>query len=174
MNVVMARFRHHSISPFSFFFLMIRRPPRSTLFPYTTLFRSNPPPTTRPADFAAAPAAVKAQRARIQRATTRGPFYAGRVAIARWECGARCEHWVLVDMASGRIVWTEDAALQPARADFPCEAQALEYREESRLLRVHRCEGGQVVTRDFLWSYDAQRLEPAGTSAQSVERFCRK
>src|SRR3989337_410177 len=29
-----------------FFFLMIRRPPRSTLFPYTTLFRS---PGTRPA-----------------------------------------------------------------------------------------------------------------------------
>src|SRR3989442_7472368 len=26
----------------SFFFLMIRRPPRSTLFPYTTLFRSHP------------------------------------------------------------------------------------------------------------------------------------
>src|SRR3989442_14995212 len=25
---------------FHFFFLMIRRPPRSTLFPYTTLFRS--------------------------------------------------------------------------------------------------------------------------------------
>src|SRR3712207_7811115 len=27
---------------FLFFFLMIRRPPRSTLFPYTTLFRSYP------------------------------------------------------------------------------------------------------------------------------------
>src|SRR5258707_6415994 len=27
---------------FIFFFLMIRRPPRSTLFPYTTLFRSCP------------------------------------------------------------------------------------------------------------------------------------
>src|SRR6266498_5706766 len=27
--------------PHFFFFLMIRRPPRSTLFPYTTLFRSN-------------------------------------------------------------------------------------------------------------------------------------
>src|SRR3989442_14076531 len=26
-----------------FFFLMIRRPPRSTLFPYTTLFRSGEP-----------------------------------------------------------------------------------------------------------------------------------
>src|SRR3712207_7926128 len=34
-----------------FFFLMIRRPPRSTLFPYTTLFRSLPPRTGRePAD----------------------------------------------------------------------------------------------------------------------------
>src|SRR6266704_2874585 len=27
----------------TFFFLMIPRPPRSTLFPYTTLFRSPPP-----------------------------------------------------------------------------------------------------------------------------------
>src|SRR6266496_6203875 len=40
---------------FLFFFLMIRRPPRSTLFPYTTLFRSggptgkspSPPPPAR-------------------------------------------------------------------------------------------------------------------------------
>src|SRR3712207_8395955 len=35
----------------SVFFLMIRRPPRSTLFPYTTLFRSRgraaPPPEVR-------------------------------------------------------------------------------------------------------------------------------
>src|SRR5437762_13256181 len=29
-----------SVLNLSFFFLMIRRPPRSTLFPYTTLFRS--------------------------------------------------------------------------------------------------------------------------------------
>src|SRR6267143_6592174 len=32
---------------FLFFFLMIRRPPRSTLFPYTTLFRSQPRGTAR-------------------------------------------------------------------------------------------------------------------------------
>src|SRR5271170_8408653 len=31
---------HHFLFGF-FFFLMIRRPPRSTLFPYTTLFRSD-------------------------------------------------------------------------------------------------------------------------------------
>src|SRR5260221_5469783 len=30
----------HHFSLVFFFFLMIRRPPRSTLFPYTTLFRS--------------------------------------------------------------------------------------------------------------------------------------
>src|SRR2546425_11999760 len=32
---------------FYFFFLMIRRPPRSTLFPYTTLFRSQYQPQRR-------------------------------------------------------------------------------------------------------------------------------
>src|SRR3712207_6887063 len=36
----MWRRQAHSSSIQWFFFLMIRRPPRSTLFPYTTLFRS--------------------------------------------------------------------------------------------------------------------------------------
>src|SRR2546429_9540480 len=36
---VSADFAMHPFDSF-FFFLMIRRPPRSTLFPYTTLFRS--------------------------------------------------------------------------------------------------------------------------------------
>src|SRR5437899_6467749 len=43
MVVTVTRF--HSLISWSFvffFFLMIRRPPRSTLFPYTTLFRSDP------------------------------------------------------------------------------------------------------------------------------------
>src|SRR5947209_16772853 len=31
---------HLMLCAFRFFFLMLRRPPRSTLFPYTTLFRS--------------------------------------------------------------------------------------------------------------------------------------
>src|SRR5438874_4209322 len=34
--------------PLRFFFLMIRRPPRSTLFPYTTLFRSRDAGIRRP------------------------------------------------------------------------------------------------------------------------------
>src|SRR5688572_33216909 len=38
---------------FCFFFLMIRRPPRSTLFPYTTLFRSGGEGAQHLADVAA-------------------------------------------------------------------------------------------------------------------------
>src|SRR3712207_7555831 len=38
--VVYVIFVDYSSGIRSFFFLMIRRPPRSTLFPYTTLFRS--------------------------------------------------------------------------------------------------------------------------------------
>src|SRR3712207_6993981 len=41
-----------------FFFLMIRRPPRSTLFPYTTLFRSAPPDGRRGVDLVGAVGAV--------------------------------------------------------------------------------------------------------------------
>src|SRR5947199_10576398 len=43
-----------------FFFLMIRRPPRSTLFPYTTLFRSYAIRDVRRAD--AVPVAVDIHR----------------------------------------------------------------------------------------------------------------
>src|SRR5256885_5376975 len=48
-----------------FFFLMIRRPPRSTLFPYTTLFRSSPGAWRRP------PAPPWRQRAWRDRKSTR-------------------------------------------------------------------------------------------------------
>src|SRR2546428_176267 len=40
LSVSVFRVGHHPCCIFLFFFLMIRRPPRSTLFPYTTLFRS--------------------------------------------------------------------------------------------------------------------------------------
>src|SRR2546429_4909032 len=54
-----------------FFFLMIRRPPRSTLFPYTTLFRS----VARKSGFAAAAEELGASPAyvskRIDRKSTR-------------------------------------------------------------------------------------------------------
>src|SRR3989339_1847181 len=46
MNIIdsYAYFSFEQVQSNIFFFLMIRRPPRSTLFPYTTLFRSIWPP----------------------------------------------------------------------------------------------------------------------------------
>src|SRR2546429_8658370 len=60
-----------------FFFLMIRRPPRSTLFPYTTLFRSRT--ATPPADPRASrggrgcntPKAPQTRGSRLDRKSTR-------------------------------------------------------------------------------------------------------
>src|SRR5256886_16716927 len=52
-------------SVIKFFFLMIRRPPRSTLFPYTTLFRSWP-------DVVALSPVVET---RVQRGVTLGLMY---------------------------------------------------------------------------------------------------
>src|SRR2546430_8946653 len=56
-----------------FFFLMIRRPPRSTLFPYTTLFRSEP---------------CRADRARAGRGAGRPPGDGGGALARRLGRGA--------------------------------------------------------------------------------------
>src|SRR5215510_16581080 len=44
ISIGVSQFHRYDFSPSggSVFFLLIRRPPRSTLFPYTTLFRSAP------------------------------------------------------------------------------------------------------------------------------------
>src|SRR2546422_8555670 len=56
----------------SFFFLMIRRPPRSTLFPYTTLFRSRPAGQERVREDYHAQAHQSAARADFRRGAGRG------------------------------------------------------------------------------------------------------
>src|SRR5690348_18378095 len=40
VNYFLSIWNSSLLAIYSFFFLMLRRPPRSTLFPYTTLFRS--------------------------------------------------------------------------------------------------------------------------------------
>src|SRR6266511_6476466 len=71
-----------SVSALSFFFLMIRRPPRSTLFPYTTLFRSRPEDggPHLPDRSAAAPVgpAGQSRRPRVLRPDVPGPGGMGR------------------------------------------------------------------------------------------------
>lgn len=133
---------------------------------------TSPLPVTRQPNFSGADTAVRRARAFIEQAAARGPDFAGRVAVARWGCGRACERWALVDVASGRIAWVDDAALQPVRRNFPCNAEPLEYRGNSRLLRVHRMDGGSVVTQDIVWWED--RVEWGAESVRSPEEFCRR
>src|SRR2546425_13281387 len=72
----MSRFLHIDVL---FFFLMIRRPPRSTLFPYTTLFRSvntvvNGIPIVQARSSGAGIAVVDFLRGRQVRARIETPF----------------------------------------------------------------------------------------------------
>src|SRR6266446_10766575 len=61
---------------------MIRRPPRSTLFPYTTLFRSRRPPRPFGADaLSSFPGGGRGDR----RARVRGPARAGRLGYTARE-----------------------------------------------------------------------------------------
>src|SRR5438094_10667084 len=55
---------------FFFFFLMIRRPPRSTLFPYTTLFRSRALVTKHPLKRFACPITLRQGCARSEEHTS--------------------------------------------------------------------------------------------------------
>src|SRR3989454_6010434 len=68
--------------PTSFFFLMIRRPPRSTLFPYTTLFRSPRDPDIRSliAETAGGRPVVIATRDALAAASRAGGETAARLA----------------------------------------------------------------------------------------------
>src|SRR2546425_9555219 len=65
-----------------FFFLMIRRPPRSTLFPYTTLFRSHRHDELHPLE---KPLLVVAQ---VADHLPRGPALRGRAACENLFAGA--------------------------------------------------------------------------------------
>src|ERR1051325_11792771 len=58
-----------------FFFLMIRRPPRSTLFPYTTLFRSvRSPPVPRASPRGRARARLAAARSEEHTSELQSPY----------------------------------------------------------------------------------------------------
>src|SRR3712207_7566477 len=70
-----------NVQPTDFFFLMIRRPPRSTLFPYTTLFRSDAAGDrcrARRAPARAGPAPGSAGRAWAGARSTPGPTFGRR------------------------------------------------------------------------------------------------
>src|SRR3712207_8736551 len=66
------------------FFLMIRRPPRSTLFPYTTLFRSRDPPMEAPEREKKSPEACLPAVSRGQQDGTSSRLTLSRALHAPW------------------------------------------------------------------------------------------
>src|SRR5256885_822712 len=97
--------KHSLHSPyFLFFFLMIRRPPRSTLFPYTTLFRSSREADARHRDdprihpgATLAPGSSWGQhvveRSAAVRFGSRGPLRARSIVLALWHLAVRPAGW---------------------------------------------------------------------------------
>src|SRR5690606_41626429 len=82
---------HRCIDCMFFFCLMIRRPPRSTLFPYTTLFRSEGSNCAREAWVAAETASAEAtcapaaSAAAVAASASAGVGFSGSAAPARSE-----------------------------------------------------------------------------------------
>src|SRR3989440_12704826 len=95
---------------------MIRRPPRSTLFPYTTLFRSSP--GARHADGAAGPSCAALTR-------QLGGSPAGTAAFMT--------SWVLIEQPGP---WPQDALEPVLEAAFPAEALTRD-RKSTRLKSRH-------------------------------------
>src|SRR3712207_642296 len=113
---------------FIFFFLMIRRPPRSTLFPYTTLFRSSSggPPSNAPClallqvGFTEPP---ESPRALVVSYTTVSPLPPEGAVFSLWHFPAGHPGWALpTTLPCGVRTFlvedpgrTLDAAARPAR-----------------------------------------------------------
>src|SRR5438309_409383 len=110
---------HHTSS--SFFFLMIRRPPRSTLFPYTTLFRPGTPDPQLPA-------ARREPRLLLGARQLRGPAAFGRLVCEPLRVAPRADALPLVGSLSLRHVLVlpggsarRRRTLEPLRVAAPAE-----------------------------------------------------
>src|SRR2546427_10954156 len=131
---------------------MIRRPPRSTLFPYTTLFRSAPEPPVL--DFRVPPRPdqiqygrdnvlkrLKIEKGDVERALAQAPV----VVSGTYETGAQ-EHVYLE--TQGMIAWLEDQVLV-VKGSMQCPyyvLSALKHalaRDESRVRVIQTPTGGR-------------------------------
>src|SRR6267143_3271478 len=85
----------------TFFFLMIRRPPRSTLFPYTTLFRSRHRAARHPRQYRLAPSRRLVAGARPLDHSDPLGDHDHRAALRLGACEAR-RHGTLADREDDR------------------------------------------------------------------------
>src|SRR5205807_4089302 len=126
---------------FNFFFLLLRRPPRSTLFPYTTLFRSRPKEQCYGKN--CTPSAVFSRTRRV------------RVAI-RQEIQGRVLH-------SGLPVGA-------VRGAFLCSGFFLSRLLKKRLCLPFRAKRGISLRRKSKKKRDSSALEPVPSESEGAHR----
>src|SRR2546427_13217433 len=113
-----------------FFFLMIRRPPRSTLFPYTTLFRSPDEDIHQPGG---------QERARVD-PVARAPLKMLEQLLGVGEVDSTRDRRFVLGSYGGAVF--DHAKPTRIRARNPGEGRVVRPDEESRL-RVQHAHGGQ-------------------------------
>src|SRR5215211_655055 len=103
-----------------FFFLMIRRPPRSTLFPYTTLFRSHHPAAT---GLAVADRELLLRLPEVELQELGGTVGGALVGALRAEDRAQLAQVVVEDRLAAVVAGLGDQLADPGVGDPPLLAQ---------------------------------------------------
>src|ERR1017187_1122361 len=154
-----------------FFFLMIRRPPRSTLFPYTTLFRSLPA-RSRNRDSRhprAGPRACRTTPARRSRYRRRAWISAPFATKAHPTCHPRRWGRPRGSRCSGRAPGCSAPGDGTLRHLRPFLLEALS--GDERFLRAHRQRGKrrvEVGARDGLAFFATARQEAGETADEGI------
>src|SRR5438105_10923463 len=108
---------HELLVRLSFFFLLIRRPPRSTLFPYTTLFRSGEQTDVEPQPRGTVVDDFLLRRQQIDQQRREAVLieHVGDVPVARAQTAAAAA--VREDDESDRLRGNGEIAIERPRAD---------------------------------------------------------
>jgi hypothetical protein len=132
----------------------VHHAPQFADFPAT----SPVPKRIAPVDLSSA-AGARRFRTVLRDGTRAGPNFAGRYTIVSWGCGSPCVEFVVVDVATGRILyWTDEPWVRPPLftatsrliADDPVGFQGVGSPESWSWVRYFEWDGRQLKAVDSL------------------------
>ncbi|MFI4890527.1 MAG: hypothetical protein ACHQIL_08345 [Steroidobacterales bacterium] len=110
-------------------------------------------------------------RAKLQQALASGPNFAGSLSLVRARCGNACDHVVLLDWHSGRVL--EPAGPGEIRDPLPCRPEdAVLFRRDSRLLSITSVHADGLLTQYFVWKPDSGALALTAQFQRTAQQFC--